>query len=155
MCGKCVWHTQRKTESCWSENSVRCQHWYSNKGLPEGKGCWIVETSADIWPLLFVAYNLGECLFLHLYLCVEFRLSTFLSSNEDCCCCLVAKSHPTLLPSSWTVVCQAPLSMGFSWQFPSPGDLPAPGIEPESPACVSLIAGEFFSTEPARKSSRD
>ena len=39
--------------------------------------------------------------------------------------------------------------------IPSPGDLPAPGIEPESPACVSFIAGEFFSTEPARKSSRD
>ena len=37
--------------------------------------------------------------------------------------------------------CQAPLSMGFSRQkywnrlsFPSPGDLPNPGIEPRSPA---------------------
>ena len=155
MCGKCVRHTQGKTESYWSENSVWCQHWYSNEGLPEGKGCWIVGTSADIWPLLFVAYNLGKCLFLHLYLFVEFRLSTFLSSNEDCCCCLVTKSHPTLLHSSWTAVCQAPLSMRFSRQFPSPGDLPTPGIETESPACVSFIAGEFFSTEPARKSSRD
>ena len=36
---------------------------------------------------------------------------------------------------------QAPPSMGFSWQeywsglpFPSPGDLPDPGIEPGSPA---------------------
>ena len=53
---------------------------------------------------------------------------------------LVAKSCPTLaIP--WTVVCQAPLSMGFSRQeywsglpFPSPGDLPDPGIEPKSPA---------------------
>ena len=41
----------------------------------------------------------------------------------------------------WTVVHQAPLSMGFSRQeyysgltFPSPEDLPDPGIEPESPA---------------------
>ena len=41
----------------------------------------------------------------------------------------------------WTVAYQASLSMGFSrqeyWsglQFPSPGDLPDPGIEPESPA---------------------
>ena len=39
----------------------------------------------------------------------------------------------------WIVVCQAPLSMGFSKQeywsglpFPSPGDLPDPGIEPGS-----------------------
>ena len=41
----------------------------------------------------------------------------------------------------WTVVCQAPLSMGFPRQeywsglpFPSPVDLPEPGIEPGSPA---------------------
>ena len=40
-----------------------------------------------------------------------------------------------------TVVCQAPPSMGFLRQeywsglpFPSPGDLPDPGIEPGSPA---------------------
>ena len=53
---------------------------------------------------------------------------------------LVAKSCPTLaIP--WTVARQAPLSMGFSRQeywsglsFPSPGDLPYPGIEPWSPA---------------------
>ena len=39
------------------------------------------------------------------------------------------------------VACQAPLSMEFSRQeywngllFPSPGDLPDPGIEPRSPA---------------------
>ena len=47
----------------------------------------------------------------------------------------------------WTVACQAPLSMGFSWQeywsglpFPSLGHLPAPVIEPTSPA----MAGGFF-----------
>ena len=41
----------------------------------------------------------------------------------------------------WTVAYQAPLSMGFSRQeyrsglpFPSPGDLPDPGIEARSPA---------------------
>ena len=45
------------------------------------------------------------------------------------------------LQSFWTVACQAPLSMGFfRWEywselpFPSPGDLPDPGIEPRSPA---------------------
>ena len=52
--------------------------------------------------------------------------------------CLVTKSCPTLV-TPWTVACQAPLSMGFSRQeywlpFPSPGDLPDPGIEPGSPA---------------------
>ena len=45
------------------------------------------------------------------------------------------------LVTSWTVDCQAPLSMGFPSQeywrglpFPSTGDLPNPGIEPGSPA---------------------
>ena len=40
----------------------------------------------------------------------------------------------------WTVVCQGPLSMGFSRQeqwsglpWPPPGDLPNPGMEPRSP----------------------
>ena len=52
---------------------------------------------------------------------------------------LVAKSCLTLV-IPWTLACQAPLSMGFSreeyWSgllFPSPGDLPHPGIEPGSP----------------------
>ena len=48
---------------------------------------------------------------------------------------------PTLwLATPWTVTCQAPPSMGFLRQeywnglpFPSPGDLPDPGIEPGSP----------------------
>ena len=52
---------------------------------------------------------------------------------------LVTKSCPTFaIP--WTVACQAPVSMGFSRQeswsvlpFPSPGDLPNPGIKPGSP----------------------
>ena len=41
----------------------------------------------------------------------------------------------------WTIVCQAPLSMGFPRQeywnrlpFLFPGDLPHPGIQPASPA---------------------
>ena len=46
----------------------------------------------------------------------------------------------SLFATPWTVAHQAPLSMGFSRQeywsgvpFPSPGDLPDPGIEPGSP----------------------
>ena len=49
-------------------------------------------------------------------------------------------SHVQLFASPWTVAYEAPLSMGFSRQeswsglpFPSPGDLPNPGIEPRSP----------------------
>ena len=50
-------------------------------------------------------------------------------------------SHVQVFATPWTVACQAPLSMGFprqecwSWlPFPSPEDLPDPGIEPRSPA---------------------
>ena len=64
---------------------------------------------------------------------------------------------PVLSDSLWlhmTVARQAPLSMGFPRQeywsglpFPSPGDLPDPGIESESPAS----ADGFFATEPPGK----
>ena len=60
--------------------------------------------------------------------------STYKSESE------VTQSCPTFC-TPWTVAYQASLSMGFSRQeywsglpFPSPGDLPDPGIEPESPA---------------------
>ena len=51
---------------------------------------------------------------------------------------LVAKSCPTLA-TPWTIACHDPLTMGLSRQeywsglpFPSPGDLPDPGIKPGS-----------------------
>ena len=50
-------------------------------------------------------------------------------------------SHVRLFATPWTVAHQASQSMGFPMQecwsglpFPSPGDLPDPGIEPWSPA---------------------
>ena len=50
-------------------------------------------------------------------------------------------SRVRLFVTPWTVAYQALQSMGFSRQeywsglpFPSPGDLPDPGIEPRSPA---------------------
>ena len=54
----------------------------------------------------------------------------------------------------WTVAYQAPLSMGFFRQecwsglpFPSPGDLPDPGIEPGSPE----LQADALPTEPPGK----
>ena len=59
-------------------------------------------------------------------------------------CCLVTQSCLTLC-NPRTVAHQAPLSMGFLRQeywcglpFPSPGDLPNPGIEPVSPALAGI-----------------
>ena len=48
-------------------------------------------------------------------------------------------SSVQLFGTPWTVARQAPLSVGFSWEeywsglsFPSPGDLPNPGIQLQS-----------------------
>ena len=63
-------------------------------------------------------------------------------------------SYVQLSVTPWTIAYQASLSMGIPRQeyqrglsFPSPGDLPHPGIEPMSPA----LAGEFITTEPSGK----
>ena len=72
--------------------------------------------------------------------------------RDRSCYCLVAKSCLTF-GTPWTVAYQAPLSSGFSRQeywsglpFPSPGDLPNPGIEPISPVSP-VLAGRFITTE--------
>ena len=60
-----------------------------------------------------------------------------------------------LFATPWTVAYHAPLSMWFSRQeyrsglpFPSPEDLPNPGIEPESPA----LEADALPSEPPGKS---
>ena len=64
-------------------------------------------------------------------------------------------SRVWLFVTPWTVAYQAPLSMGFSRQqywsglpFPSPVDLPNPGIEPRSPA----LQTDALPSEPPGKS---
>ena len=63
-----------------------------------------------------------------------------------------ALSHVWLFVTPWTVAHLAPLTMGFSRQeswsvlpFPIPGDLPNPGLEPES-LSSPVLAGGFFTT---------
>ena len=63
-------------------------------------------------------------------------------------------SRVQLFVTPWSVAHQAPLSMGFSRQeywsglpFPSPGDLPHPGIEPGSPA----LQADALTSEPPGK----
>ena len=58
-----------------------------------------------------------------------------------------------LFATPWTVGCQAPLSMGFPRQeywsgvpFPTPGDLPDPGIGCPSLGPPALAGGFFFTT---------
>ena len=70
------------------------------------------------------------------------------------CVCVWAQtlSRVQLFAIPWTVACQTCLSSGFSRQeywsglpFPSPGDLPYPGIQPESLVSPAM-AGRFFTT---------
>ena len=63
-------------------------------------------------------------------------------------------SRVRLFATPWIVAYQASLSMGFSRQeywsglpFPSPGDLPDPGIKPRSPA----LQADSLPSEPPGK----
>ena len=60
-------------------------------------------------------------------------------------------SHVWLAVILWTVACKASPSVGFSRQeywsglpFPSPGDLPDPGIEPGAPALEADALTSFL-----------
>ena len=71
-----------------------------------------------------------------------------------CHCHLVAKLFLTLFATAWAVAHQPSLPMGYLRQeywsglpFPSPGDLPNPGVKSSSPA----LAGRFFTTDPPGK----
>ena len=63
-----------------------------------------------------------------------------------------------LFSTPWTVAYQAPLSIEFSRQeywsglpFPSPGDLPDPGIKPRSPA----LQADTLPSEPLKETEKD
>ena len=86
-------------------------------------------------------YNYGVKNFIVLYM---------LSILNDACMVVSNSATP------WTVAYQAPPSMGFSRQeywsgllFPSPGDLPDPGIEPTSPT----LQADTLPSEPPGKFS--
>ena len=79
-------------------------------------------------------------------------LETIVSSSS------LSLSRVRLFATPWTVAYQAPPSMGFSRQeywsglpFPSPGNLPNPGIEPESP---TVQADTLTSEPPGKPKSR-
>ena len=90
---------------------------------------------------------------------IEWHTDKMMNKSEDKLTQLWSEvkllSHVRLFVTPWTVAHQAPLSMGFSrgeyWSglpFPSPGDLPDPGIEPGSPA----LQADALPSEPPGKS---
>ena len=73
------------------------------------------------------------------------------------CACMLSDSVVSDSVTSWTVAHQASLFMGLFqtgyWSrlsFPTPGDLPDPGLQPQCLACLAL-AGPFFTTAPPGK----
>ena len=94
------------------------------------------------------------CIYIYIYIYVERERHVYVYERETCCVCVIRSVVSNSLQPPWTVARQAPLSMEFSRQalcngflFPSPGDLPNPGIEPGSP---ELHAG-YLQSEPPEK----
>ena len=92
---------------------------------------------------IFVSYNCFARL-------SEGQIFLYLVCMHGCC-------RVQLFSTPWTVGHQVPLLMEFSSQqyrstlpFPTPGDLPDPGIKPTSVASPALRGG-FFTTSPSSK----
>ena len=122
---------------------LSCYYYFSSYSL-----LVIVETALPAAQSDFSVSALIRCVTLACYL-TSLNLSVLLITVM-----LLNLVTSDSLGTLWTVACQAPLSMGFPRQeyrsgypFPSPGDLPNPGIKPTSPA----LAGEFFTSEPPGK----
>ena len=94
----------------------------------------------------------GLCIFIYMdsQAIAELKLGASVFFNNACV--LSCLSCVQLFLTLWTIVLQAPPSMGFSrqedwsgWPCPPPGDLPDPGIKPESLTSPAL-EGWFFTT---------
>ena len=123
-----------------------------------GKWSWLYIPTVKIGNYYLFCVHYWPCIPL-----IASCLSAHLILMKVLCCCLVAKSCPTLLQPH-AVAYQGPLSMGFSRQeywsglpFPSPGNLPDPGMEselptlayrfftPESPGSLKAVWGGYYS----------
>ena len=95
----------------------------------------------------FYSHSLPHIYWLCIWSCCGFVFPSVL-----CCAVLSHFSCVQLFATPWTIAHQTLLSMDFFRQdywsglpFPSPGDLPNPGIEHASPMSPAL-AGGFFTT---------
>ena len=110
--------------------------------------CYSPNPSHPLLPL----FHQVCALCLHLSLLNRVPLIPFLPLNNKVK--VKSLSRIRLSATPWTVAYQAPASMGFSRQeywsglpFPSPGDLPDPGIEPWSPS----LQGDALTSQPPGK----
>ena len=132
---------------------------------PFGKRDWDIDTlkSRPCWPqqckglilkkreeweveVSILGYTSSISLYLSVHICVFKYLTLYFVLSHF--------SRVRLFATPWTVARQVPLSMGFSRQehwsrlpFPSPGNLPDPGIEPMSSASPALTEPVRFLTD--------
>ena len=98
---------------------------------------------------IYVCTCVYVCVYMHVHVCV------YVIGSVSVCVFMCMLSHfrcDQLFATPWTIALQTPLSMEFSRQeywsglpFPSPGDLPDPGIEVVSLTSPAL-AGRFCTT---------
>ena len=112
----------------WTEQPVGCHPWSHKRVWPNLE----TKTTPPQWVPSFTLKSFQWCWEIDTTKCVHIRVRL--------------SAHP------WAVACQAPLSLEFYRQrhwsvlpFPSPGDLPNPGIKPTSFVSPAL-AGKFFTT---------
>ena len=122
------------------------------------------QTSSYIYIYIYVIYytyaNRKMCYYKWSHLCPSvgsIYIFTYTSMHSAIVANMILPivlSHAQFFATPWITACQAPLSIKFSRQeywsglpFPSPGDLPNPGIKPMLP----VLAGKFFTTKPPRK----
>ena len=99
-----------------------------------------------MWPKTPKQYTLERAL-LPLIFLLDYGVDIFQLCNIYGGVCMYVFSRVWLFMTLWTAAYKVPLSLEFSRQkywsrlpFPTPEDLPNPGIEPTSPA----LAGRFF-----------
>ena len=134
LCWLHVWRTREGQTADREDNEVKCP-WTRqppHSHLPES---WSLSLMRPAWT--FHPWNPWY----PLCLLRKCPLPTFLVAKVTWSEWVKSFSRVWLFVTLWTAAYQAPPTMGFSGQeywsglpFPSPGDLPNPGIKPRSPA---------------------
>ena len=125
--------------------------WFSKKH----RRFWNLTDRICVWDFKSDSYGPWECTKLKLHFLYNWGDNSYLKelqkmrASNNVLSCL---NHAWLFETPWTVACQARLSKEFSRQeywgvfpCPPPGDLPPPGIRPESLMSPALADG-FFTT---------
>ena len=143
--GEC-WVDSSLFALCLGAVSLSCIHPWPQP-QEDSSSVWAVVTQG-CWSLLHCYWSLGSPSLVNP---ASFSISTLWKVKVK------SLSHVRLLATPWTVAYKAPLSMGFFRQeywsglpFPSPGDLPNPGIDPGSPA----LQADALPSEPSGKAAR-